>query len=603
MNGFWAFYEWVEKTFWNTLTKKVASIFFLLVINLAYVVVYYLRQAEVNALLAASEVSPALREQVAQSLNGGLYLMIVLSVLGLIGSITLVFYLRHLIVHPVRRIISVFDELADGDGDFSRDLPMNTHDELRELAASYNHFAAKMRQVIGDVRSMSVRVATEAAHVKVRIEGAASDASAQGMLTDTVFNASSESTTAIENVSSSTQMISGSTSTNLEIARNSLDGMRDIASKINTVSEQLLRFNNTVDELSTRSESVRAIAALIRDVADQTNLLALNAAIEAARAGEAGRGFAVVANEVRKLAERVNKATEEINGNINGMIELVTHTRSENEVINVNVKQTKEVVERSAKQFGDMVSDFEHNGEQLLQIASAMEELSATNGQVHDNVVKIYDLSRKVSTDMRDSERRAGDLSKATEAIQELVSRFRIGHSAFDHAVAQARIFRDRIQAQLDDIVRGGTDVFDRNYQPIAGTNPPKFKVAWGDAFGRQCQQILEESLAAIPSSAFTVAVNTDGYLSAHNLKFSKPLTGDPEKDLVGNRTCRKFERPPELRAARNTQPMLLQTYVRDTGEILCDLAMPIMVRGRHWGNVRVGLPAEALVEKATAAS
>ena len=57
------------------------------------------------------------------------------------------------------------------------------------------------------------------------------------------------------------------------------------------------------------------------------------------------------------------------------------------------------------------------------------------------------------------------------------------------------------------------------------------------------------------------------------------------------------------MRAARNTQPMLLQTYVRDTGEILCDLAMPIMVRGRHWGNVRVGLPAEALVERTAAAS
>lgn len=603
MNSFREFYEWAEKTFWNSLTKKVASILLLLIINLAYVLVYIFRQVEVNALISSAGVSPVLREEIAQLLSNGLYLMIGLSVLGVLASAGLVLHLRHLIVRPVQQISSIFDELAAGDGDFSRDLPLRTHDELRDLAASYNHFAAKMRQVIGDVRSMSVRVATEAAHVKLRVEGAAGDAVAQGALTATVFNASSESITAIENVSNSTQMISGSTSANLDIARNSLAEMRDIANKINVVSEQLLRFNNTVDELSTRSESVKSIASLIRDVADQTNLLALNAAIEAARAGEAGRGFAVVADEVRRLAERVNKATEEINGNINGMIDLVTHTRSENEVINVNVRQTRQVVERSAQHFGEMVSDFERNGEQLLQIASAMEELSATNGQVHDNVCRIHDLSRKVSTDMRDSERRAGDLSKATEAIQELVSRFRIGHSAFDHAVAQTRIFRDRIEEQLEDIARGGIDVFDRNYQAVPGTNPPKFKLAWGDAFGRRCQRILEDSLGAIPDCVFTVAVNTDSYLSAHNLKFSKPLTGDPEKDLVGNRTCRKFERPPELRAARNTQPMLLQTYVRDTGEILSDLAMPIMVRGRHWGNVRVGLPAEALVEKSSPVS
>ena len=77
-----------------------------------------------------------------------------------------------------------------------------------------------------------------------------------------------------------------------------------------------------------------------------------------------------------------------------------------------------------------------------------------------------------------------------------------------------------------------------------------------------------------------------------------KPLTGDPEKDLLGNRTCRKFENPSELRAARNTEPVLLQTYLRDTGEVLCDLAMPILIGGRHWGNVRVGMPAEALLER-----
>ena len=100
----------------------------------------------------------------------------------------------------------------------------------------------------------------------------------------------------------------------------------------------------------------------------------------------------------------------------------------------------------------------------------------------------------------------------------------------------------------------------------------------------------------SIPGCAFAVAVNTDSYLSAHNLRYSKPLTGKPEVDLVGNRTCRKFERPPELRAARNAEPMLLQTYLRDTGEILCDIAMPITVSGRHWGNVRVGVPAEALL-------
>jgi methyl-accepting chemotaxis protein len=108
---------------------------------------------------------------------------------------------------------------------------------------------------------------------------------------------------------------------------------------------------------------------------------------------------------------------------------------------------------------------------------------------------------------------------------------------------------------------------------------------------------VLDETLMRIPKAIFAVAVNTDGYLSAHNSKFSKPLTGDPAKDLVGNRTYRKFTNPHELRAAQNDRPVLLQTYRRDTGEVLADLAMPIRVDGRLWGNVRVGIPIQALVD------
>ena len=591
-------YETIEKRFWNSLTKKLCSFLLLFLIDLVYVGIYVNQQKEIQGLLAAGKVSEDVARQVASSLDSGLYLMLVLTALGLCLNIGQIVFIRHLIVRPVRIITGIFNEIARGEGDFSRNLPLVTHDELRELAMSYNQFAEKMRQIIGDVRTMSVNIARDAVMVKTRVESSARDASKQGQMTEVVFSASTESTSAIDSVSASTQQISASTTTNLEIARASLGEMQDIAEKINAVSEKVVRFNATVDDLSKRSESVKQIASLIREIADQTNLLALNAAIEAARAGEAGRGFAVVADEVRKLAERVNTAAVEITGNIDGMIGRVMNTRAENEIINGDVLQAREVVGRSAKQFEFMVGEFESTGEQLLQIAAAMEELSATNGQVHENVTAIHDLSGTVAQNMQESEQCSLKLARATESVQELVSRFKIGTGEFDHAVGQARTFRDRVQAQLEEMKNGRFDVFDRRYQPIPDTFPPKFKISWGDEYGRRCQQLLEDCVAGIPGCAFAVAVNTDGYLSAHNLKYSKPMTGNKDVDLVGNRTCRKFESVAELRAARNTEPMLLQTYLRDTGEILCDIAMPIMVGGRHWGNVRVGVPAEALLAR-----
>ena len=588
-------YASVEKTFWNSLTKKLCSFLFLFLVDLLYVAVYLYQQDRIGELLAAGAVSPAVAEQVRASFAGGLYLVAALSVVALLLNIGLIAYMCHLIVRPVRLIAGILEEIACGEGDFSRDLPLVTHDELRDLAQSYNRFAAKMREIIGEVRTMSVNIARGAVRVKSRVEESGKDAQAQGRMTETVFAASTESTSAIDSVSASTQQISASTTSNLEIARESLNEMQDIAGKINAVSEKVVRFNNTVDDLSKRSESVKEIASLIREIADQTNLLALNAAIEAARAGEAGRGFAVVADEVRKLAERVNRAAEEISGNIDGMIGRVANTRSENEVINADVLQAREVVGRSAKQFEFMVGEFETTGEQLLEIAAAMEQLSATNGQVHENVSVIHDVSGKVLKHMNESDQCTQELSRATEAVQELVSRFKTGIGAFDRAVEHSRIFRDRIQAQLEEMSRSSIDVFDRRYQPIPDTHPPKFNTAWGDEYGRRCQQILEDCVAAIPGCTYSVAVNTDSYLAAHNLRYSRPLTGQRDVDLVGNRTCRKFESPAELRSAKNKHPVLLQTYLRDTGEVLCDIAIPITVAGRHWGNVRVGVTAEAL--------
>nr|MBF0681390.1 methyl-accepting chemotaxis protein [Pseudomonas sp.] len=589
-------YDWSERTFWNSLGKKLASLLALYSVNLGYLYVYHVQKNAISAALENGQASAELAASINATLDSGLTAVMVLSVLGLLWLIGQILYLRHLILKPVRSMISALNEIGDDGGDFSQDLRATSHDEFRELATSYNRFAGKMRRIISDIRKMTIPIALEALQVKTRIEETGSSARQQVTMTDTVFGASTEATQAIGEVSRSTQIISDSTSTNLNNARVSLQEMQDISSKINQVGEKVLSFNQTVEDLSSRSARISQTAELIRSVADQTNLLALNAAIEAARAGEAGRGFAVVADEVRTLAERVNKASTEITDNISTMLTLVTHAREANGEINTDVQQTRHVVSRSAEQFERMVGDFEQTGMQLLHITSAMEQLSATNVQVHENVTSIQRLSAEVAGHMSDSETRASALSEDTEAVQELVSRFKIGIGAFDLAVDKTRVMRDTIQAELIEMSREGIDVFDRNYKPFGTTVPPKFKLAWSDEFVRRCQKYLDITLNAIPACNYAVAVNTDGYLSAHNAKFSQPLTGDDAVDLVGNRCYRKFDTPGELEAAQNTSPLLVRTYIRDTGEVLCYLAMPIHVNGRHWGNVRVGCAVEALL-------
>ncbi len=590
-------YDWNERTFWNSLTKKLMSFLLLFFIDVAYLGVYYRQKALVAEEVAKAGAPSEALQRIVASMDAGLTLMISLTVVALLWNVLQILYIRHLILRPVRIISSIFDEIGRGEGDFSRNLPTITHDELRTLAESYNRFADKMREIISEVRKMSVNIAREAVVVKKSVSSTAVRATQQGEIANAVFGASNEATQAIHEVSSATELISNSTDANLSTARSSLGEMQDIVSKVQVVSDKLSQFNDTVGHLAKRSDSIRQIAGLIREIADQTNLLALNAAIEAARAGEMGRGFAVVADEVRKLAERVNVATQEITDNIGGMIALVQDTQRENEIINGDIRQTRAVVERSSGEFSRMVGDFERTGDQLSQIATAMEQLTATNGQVHEAVIQVHELSGEVAGSMKSSEQTTQALSQATESVQELVSRFKIGRGAFDFNVDQARIFRDAIQDKLAALAQGGVNIWDQTYRPIPNTNPQKYDVSYCSAFEQQVQPLFERALNALRGGVYALVVDTRGYGAIHNQKYSRPLSGNYEADLVGNRTKRIWDDVTGQRGAKNQQPMLVQTYARDTGEILSEINMPIMVGGKHWGTVRVGCESSVLLE------
>jgi methyl-accepting chemotaxis protein len=129
-------------------------------------------------------------------------------------------------------------------------------------------------------------------------------------------------------------------------------------------------------------------------------------------------------------------------------------------------------------------------------------------------------------------------------------------------------------------------------YYPQPKTDPPKFSTDWDRLSDRDIQNIEEAVLARSPAILFAVLVDKNGYLPTHNRKFSQPLTGNGGVDLVNNRTKRIFDDLVGISAARNEGGFLLQRYQRDTGEVLTDLSVPVVVRGKHFGAVRIGFRA-----------
>lgn len=164
----------------------------------------------------------------------------------------------------------------------------------------------------------------------------------------------------------------------------------------------------------------------------------------------------------------------------------------------------------------------------------------------------------------------------------------------FDRQVEQwALECRDEATEQFELLLTSGRlsmpQLFDTFYIPIPNTSPQKFRTQYDNLSDGVIRPIIDKILKRDKRLVFVVLVDRNGYLPTHNSRYTKPLTGDPDKDAKGNRTKRIFNDRTGLAAARNRQPVLLQRYSRDTGEIMSDLSVPIFIQNRHWGAVRIG--------------
>ena len=132
--------------------------------------------------------------------------------------------------------------------------------------------------------------------------------------------------------------------------------------------------------------------------------------------------------------------------------------------------------------------------------------------------------------------------------------------------------------------------MFDRHYQRIAGSEPPRYHTAYDQGIDEALTRLLDSVLEAVPGGSYTLLVDQRGYAPAHNSRYSHPPSGDPAQDILRSRHKRIFNDPVGARLAANTETLLFQTYSRDTGEIVNDISVPLYLDGEHWGAVRIGL-------------
>jgi len=565
-------YKSLEKNVFNSLPKKIfGNLFFLTVIPAAALIYLSLGHSQ------------------------KIFIWFAVVFMYLIMLFTF-FFLRHLVVYPIRQVNNSLEDLISGEKDLSVTTASVSFDEMGQLADNFSVFLENLKVTIEDMRSIVLQMSTEVAKINQQVDKSSDSAESQSLMADEIFDASSESKTALSEISVNTTSITDSTSANFDSVKVTYTGMKEISNEIHRVSEHVASFQEIVGLLTKNSEDIRNIVALINDVSDQTNLLALNAAIEAARAGEHGRGFAVVADEVRKLAEKVKVATEDINSNINTMSGLVVNTDQGAREIEIYTGKIQTVVTDATGKFENMMSALEENSSDLLQISSALEELTVTNEEIYSKVDTIHELSSDVKVKMGSSKDSADSLRATSEELLDQVSQFKTGRSVLEKLLFTGEKFVEETVKDME-ILSKNTDLFDRNYLPVLGTNPEKFEVAYRGEFSRVFQSKID-TLKNATGAVYSLMLDINGYLPCHHAQFSKEPTGDPETDLLNSRHMRVYNSSStEKRRASNTKPFLLQSYTRDTGEVLIDVSIPLYVNGKHWGALIIGLSPETLLQ------
>jgi len=307
-------------------------------------------------------------------------------------------------------------------------------------------------------------------------------------------------------------------------------------------------------------------------------------------------GFAVVADEVRKLAERAKTAAGSITDSTTQMTHLADNTLHVTLQVSADTEKARLAVERASQSFNGMVGNFNSTTEELYGITASMQDLENANREILHRAEEIDGLSRELAGRMRESVESSNKLNLATEEILASGSKFRLGTGSVEAVLDKCWGFRDQMAAVLEKHASRGVNVFDQNYRQIPGIDPPKYETDYDKVVESELQDMYDEMLRTIPGGFVVLGVDVNGYAPTHIRKFSVQ-TGDPAKDLANSRHKRIYTDPVGIRAARNTERYLFQTYFHPALKIiLTDISVPIHVNGRHWGNLRANIDPKVLL-------
>ncbi|MBS0355112.1 MAG: methyl-accepting chemotaxis protein [Proteobacteria bacterium] len=518
-------------------------------------------------------------------------------VFGFVVGVVVLTVIRSMFVQPLAELHGTIKAMHK-DGDLSRRAPVSSG-KVGEVEAVFNELIGSFQGIVGKVIFDAQRVSEAADLLSGHAGNVAEGSGSQKSAAESMVVAIEQMTAGVNAVADHASQ----TATNAQVARElSIKGAEIVTSasrEIEQIARSVEDSAQVISALGERSEAISGIVKVIREIADQTNLLALNAAIEAARAGEQGRGFAVVADEVRKLAERTSSATTEISTMISA---IQSETKTAIASIDAGSAQAHAgaaLAQKAADSLQQINEGAQQTMEKVDAIAEAINAHSREADQIVGHVREIMEMVGRNSVGAQETLDEASSLSGLAVNLKEISRVFKLGPqgeqamSVHKKMPSVAREAARQIGQLLEQAIASGqvseADAFDDSYKPIPNTRPQKYSTRFDALTDRLFPAVQERLLDGNAEMVYAIGTDRNGYVPTHNKRFSQALTGDYEKDFVGNRGKRIFDDPVGKQCGKHEMPFLIQTYRRDTGEIMHDISAPVYVNGRHWGGFRIG--------------
>ncbi|SCY89175.1 methyl-accepting chemotaxis sensory transducer with Cache sensor [Desulfoluna spongiiphila] len=377
-------------------------------------------------------------------MEGAVHLRNTSIVIGLTGFLLLVavvwFIAIVLVVKPINGVVHGLRDIAEGEGDLTLRLPVNTQDEIGQLSSWFNNFIEKLQRIVGDLAGQagamegaSGALLTVAGDLSTRADNTSERATS-------VSSAAEEMTTNINGVAASMEQTSSNSDMVATAAEEMTATIGEVAKQSETarsISEKAVRqagdASTKMARLGEAASAIGSVTEAISEISEQTNLLALNATIEAARAGEAGKGFAVVAGEIKALANQTADATRDIKARVDGIQNITGESVADIEQVTHVISEVNDIV-------GTIATAVEEQSVATREIAAnisqASQGIQEVNGMVAQSSVVITEITQEITevntnaTDISESSSQvhgsAEELSSMALTLKQVVATFKI---------------------------------------------------------------------------------------------------------------------------------------------------------------------------------